>query len=129
MGISKEQRQLIEELYNKYNKGERIKSQLLTDLYNKVTGKNVTNTSCGSCLRQRLFELWNLLQGAKKRYSTQLSQEDREFLTWAKSLEEGHYPSFDKVVELYNRVFNQKRPITNCLPCIREMLSELYNLL
>ena len=52
MGISKEQRQLIEELYNKYNKGERIKSQLLTDLYNKVTGKNVTNTSCGSCLRQ-----------------------------------------------------------------------------
>ena len=48
MGISKEQRQLIEELYNKYNKGERIKSQLLTDLYKNVKGKNVSNTTCRS---------------------------------------------------------------------------------
>lgn len=126
--ITKEDRELIEELYGKYNKGQRIKSQVLTDLYNRVTGKRVNNTSCGSCLRQRLFEVVDILNKAKKNYASKLSKEDREFLEWAKQLEKDHYPSFDKVVELYNKVFNQNRPITNCLGCIKEMLEELYKL-
>lgn len=126
--ITKEDRELIEELFSKFNKGERIKSQVLTDLYNRVTGKNLTNTSCGSCLRQRLFELVDILNKAKKNYAKKLSEEDRKFLEWAKQLEKDHYPSFDKVVELYNRVFDQKRPITNCLACIKQMLEELYKL-
>lgn len=126
--ITKEDRELIEELFSKFNKGERIKSQVLTDLYNRVTGKNLTNTSCGSCLRQRLFELVDILNKAKKNYAKKLSEEDRKFLEWAKQLEKDHYPSFDKVVELYNRVFNQNRPITNCLACIKQMLEELYKL-
>lgn len=126
--ITKEDRELIEELFNKFNKGERIKSQVLTDLYNRVTGKNLTNTSCGSCLRQRLFEVVDILNKAKKNYAKKLSEEDRKFLEWAKQLEKDHYPSFDKVVELYNRVFDQKRPITNCLACIKQMLEELYKL-
>lgn len=128
MSISKEDRELIEELFSKFNKGERIKSQVLTDLYNRVTGKNLTNTTCGSCLRQRLFELVDILNKAKKNYAKKLSEEDRKFLEWAKQLEKDHYPSFDKVVELYNRVFNQNRPITNCLACIKQMLEELYKL-
>lgn len=128
MRIGKEDRELIEELFNKFNKGERIKSQVLTDLYNRVTGKNLTNTTCGSCLRQRLFELVDILNKAKKNYAKKLSEEDRKFLEWAKQLEKDHYPSFDKVVELYNRVFNQNRPITNCLACIKQMLEELYKL-
>lgn len=128
MSISKEDRELIEELFNKFNKGERIKSQVLTDLYNRVTGKNLTNTTCGSCLRQRLFEVVDILNKAKKNYAKKLSEEDRKFLEWAKQLEKDHYPSFDKVVELYNRVFNQNRPITNCLACIKQMLEELYKL-
>lgn len=128
MSISKEDRELIEELFNKFNKGERIKSQVLTDLYNRVTGKNLNNTSCGSCLRQRLFEVVDILNKAKKNYAKKLSEEDRKFLEWAKQLEKDHYPSFDKVVELYNRVFNQNRPITNCLACIKQMLEELYKL-
>lgn len=128
MIIKKEDRELIEELFSKFNKGERIKSQVLTDLYNRVTGKNLTNTSCGSCLRQRLFELVDILNKAKKNYAKKLSDEDRKFLEWAKQLEKDHYPSFDKVVELYNRVFDQKRPITNCLACIKQMLEELYKL-
>lgn len=126
--ITKEDRELIEELFSKFNKGERIKSQVLTDLYNRVTGKNLTNTTCGSCLRQRLFELVDILNKAKKNYAKKLSEEDRKFLEWAKQLEKDHYPSFDKVVELYNRVFNQNRPITNCLACIKQMLEELYKL-
>lgn len=128
MRIGKEDRELIEELFSKFNKGERIKSQVLTDLYNRVTGKNLTNTSCGSCLRQRLFELVDILNKAKKKYANKLSEEDRKFLEWAKQLEKDHYPSFDKVVELYNRVFDQNRPITNCLACIKQMLEELYKL-
>ena len=128
MTIKKEDRELIEELFSKFNKGERIKSQVLTDLYNRVTGKNLTNTTCGSCLRQRLFELVDILNKAKKNYAKKLSEEDRKFLEWAKQLEKDHYPSFDKVVELYNRVFNQNRPITNCLACIKQMLEELYKL-
>lgn len=128
MSISKEDRELIEELFNKFNKGERIKSQVLTDLYNRVTGKNLTNTTCGSCLRQRLFEVVDILNKAKKNYAKKLSEEDRKFLEWAKQLEKDHYPSFDKVVELYNRVFDQNRPITNCLACIKQMLEELYKL-
>lgn len=128
MTIKKEDRELIEELFSKFNKGERIKSQVLTDLYNRVTGKNLTNTTCGSCLRQRLFELVDILNKAKKNYAKKLSEEDRKFLEWAKQLEKDHYPSFDKVVELYNRVFDQKRPITNCLACIKQMLEELYKL-
>ena len=126
--ITKEDRELIEELFNKFNKGERIKSQVLTDLYNRVTGKNLNNTSCGSCLRQRLFEVVDILNKAKKNYAKKLSEEDRKFLEWAKQLEKDHYPSFDKVVELYNRVFDQNRPITNCLACIKQMLEELYKL-
>lgn len=126
--ITKEDRELIEELFSKFNKGEKIKSQVLTDLYNRVTGKNLTNTSCGSCLRQRLFELVDILNKAKKKYANKLSEEDRKFLEWAKQLEKDHYPSFDKVVELYNRVFDQNRPITNCLACIKQMLEELYKL-
>lgn len=128
MIIKKEDRELIEELFSKFNKGERIKSQVLTDLYNRVTGKNLTNTSCGSCLRQRLFEVVDILNKAKKNYAKKLSDEDRKFLEWAKQLEKDHYPSFDKVVELYNRVFDQNRPITNCLACIKQMLEELYKL-
>ena len=128
MTIKKEDRELIEELFSKFNKGERIKSQVLTDLYNRVTGKNLTNTTCGSCLRQRLFELVDILNKAKKNYAKKLSEEDRKFLEWAKQIEKDHYPSFDKVVELYNRVFDQKRPITNCLACIKQMLEELYKL-
>lgn len=126
--ITKEDRELIEELFNKFNKGERIKSQVLTDLYNRVTGKRVNNVSCGSCLRQRLFEVVDILNKAKKNYAKKLSEEDRKFLEWAKQLEKDHYPSFDKVVELYNRVFDQNRPITNCLACIKQMLEELYKL-
>ena len=126
--ITEDQRQLINELYTKYNKGERIKAKVLTDLYNQVKGTNVPVTNCGSCLRQRLFELVDILNKAKKNYAKKLSEEDRKFLEWAKQLEKDHYPSFDKVVELYNRVFDQNRPITNCLACIKQMLEELYKL-
>lgn len=126
--ISKEDRELIRELYDKYNKGQRIKSEVLTDLYNRVLERKENNTTCGSCLRQRLFQLVNVLDKVSKDYAKNLTQQDKDFINWSKTLEEGHYPSFDKVVDIYNRAFNQNKPITNCLKCIQTMLSDLYEI-
>ena len=89
----------------------------------------VNNTTCGSCLRQRLFKLVDVLGKATKNYAKNLTKEDIEFLKWSQTLEEGHYPSFDRVVEIYNRAFSQNKPITNCLKCILTMLSDLYELI
>jgi hypothetical protein len=49
--ITKDDRILINELYGKYNRGERINSSQLTSLYNRVLNKREINTTCGSCLR------------------------------------------------------------------------------
>lgn len=38
--ITKEDRALINELYGKFNRGERINSSELTSLYNRVLNKN-----------------------------------------------------------------------------------------
>ena len=128
MKIDSSLNKLILELYSKYNRGERIKSNELTNVYNKVTGKNVQNTSCGSCLRQRLFELVALID-KRKEFSPKLTDEDREFLEWTLTLEKDHYPSFDKITEIYNRVFNQDKAISNCLKCNQQMLAQLIELL
>lgn len=122
-------RELIRELYDKYNKGERIKSEVLTDLYNKVLNRHEHNTNCGTCLRSRLFDLVNALNNTIKKYSKKLSEEDKEFLNWAKQLPTDHYPSFEKVVAIYNKAFDQHREETNCLPCLKGMLNDLYELL
>ena len=100
--ITKEDRALINELYGKFNRGERINSSELTSLYNRVLNKRENNTTCGSCLRQRLFKLVDVLGKATKNYAKNLTKEDIEFLKWSQTLEEGHYPSFDRVVEIYN---------------------------
>ena len=127
--ITKEDRELINKLYDKFKKGERINSSELTSLYNRVLNKKENNTTCGSCLRQRLFKLVDVLGKATQNYAKNLTNEDIEFLKWSQTLEEGHYPSFDRVVEIYNRAFNQNKPITNCLKCILTMLSDLYELI
>lgn len=129
MGITKEDRELIDELYKKFNKGERISGKIITDLYNRVFEKKLDYTSCGSCLRKRLFDIVGALDKCRKQYSSRLTKEDIEWLKWSRTLEEGHYPDFSKVCELYNRVFDQKRNITNCLRCVLDMLEELYILI
>lgn len=110
---------LIKELYDKYNKSVRINSKVLTDLFNKVFNKKEKAVNCSTCLRHRLFELVELLP----------TEEDIKFINWASHLEEGHYPSFEKVVDIYNRVFKKNEEYTNCLPCIKQMLSQLQSIL
>lgn len=127
--ITEDQRQLIKELSDKYNKGERINARLLTDLYNQVKGTNIPVTNCGSCLRQRLFELVGLIDKARQNYRNNLTDEDIKFIKWASNLEEGIYPDFDKVVDIYNKAFNVDNKYTNCLPCVQKMFAELKSLL
>lgn len=117
----------IKELHHKYDKGQRISSQELTDLYNKVTNKKVNNTTCGSCLRQMLFELVRYTESIKDKYK--LQEDEIEFLKWTKTLPEEHFPSFEKVCSIYNRVFNTDRQINSCLPCLKSMLNCLYILM
>ena len=59
-----------------------------------------------------------------------ISSEDAEFIEFAYSLINGaKYPSFTKVTEVYNRVFNKQLSSTSCGSCIRQRILELKNTL
>lgn len=55
--ISFEDREKIEKLVEAKNRNYRVSSSEVTNLYNKILNKNVRNTGCSSCLRQRISEL------------------------------------------------------------------------
>ena len=55
-----------------------------------------------------------------------ISSEDAEFIEFAFSLvNSAKYPSFTKVTEVYNRVFNKQLSSTSCAQCIRQRVLEL----
>ena len=55
-----------------------------------------------------------------------MSSEDAEFIEFAYSLINGaKYPSFTKVTEVYNRVYNKQLSSTSCGSCIRQRILEL----
>lgn len=55
-----------------------------------------------------------------------ISSEDAEFIEFAYSLINGaKYPSFTKVTEVYNRVYNKQLSSTSCSQCIRQRILEL----
>ena len=59
-----------------------------------------------------------------------ISSEDAEFIEFAYSLiNSAKYPSFTKVTEVYNRVFNKQLSSTSCAQCIRQRVLELKNTL
>lgn len=62
------------------NRGHYVETHELTDVYNRVLEKRVTNTTCGSCLRQRVNEL----ERALKQYEIELAKEKQEALENAK---------------------------------------------
>ena len=49
------------------NRGMYADGRELTDVYNRVLHKNVNQTSCGSCLRQRITELEGALMHFKEK--------------------------------------------------------------
>lgn len=59
-----------------------------------------------------------------------ISSEDAEFIEFAYSLiNSAKYPSFTKVTEVYNRVYNKQLSSTSCGACIRQRVLELKNTL
>ena len=59
-----------------------------------------------------------------------ISSEDAEFIEFAYNLvNSAKYPSFTKVTEVYNRVFNKQLSSTSCGACIRQRILELKNTL
>ena len=55
-----------------------------------------------------------------------ISSEDAEFIEFAYSLiNSAKFPSFTKVTEVYNRVYNKQLSSTSCGACIRQRILEL----
>ena len=55
-----------------------------------------------------------------------ISSEDAEFIEFAYNLvNSAKYPSFTKVTEVYNRVYNKQLSSTSCGACIRQRILEL----
>ena len=59
------------------NRGHYAETHELTDVYNRVLEKRVTNTTCGSCLRQRVIEL----EKALRQYEAQLMKQQENNVT------------------------------------------------
>ena len=59
-----------------------------------------------------------------------ISSEDAEFIEFAYSLiNSAKFPSFTKVTDVYNRVYNKQLSSTSCAQCIRQRVLELKNTL
>ena len=59
-----------------------------------------------------------------------ISSEDAEFIEFAYSLiNSAKFPSFTKVTEIYNRVYNKQLSSTSCGSCVRQRILELKNTL
>lgn len=62
-----------------------------------------------------------------------LTDEDIEYIKFARSvLNKAHYPSSEKVTEVYNRVYSdsstfKKLSNTSCGSCIRQRVMKMYN--
>lgn len=55
-----------------------------------------------------------------------INSEDAEFIDFAyKLINSAKFPSFTKVTEVYNRVYNKQLSSTSCAQCIRQRILEL----
>jgi hypothetical protein len=57
---------MVEKFIDIKNRGYYADGKQLTDYYNRLLGKHVNPTSCGSCLRQRVSELETALNHARE---------------------------------------------------------------
>lgn len=66
MTISSEDVELADKFYDILNKGYYCDSKSVTALFNKLTGKNVNNTNCSTCIRHRVLEIHNIVERLKE---------------------------------------------------------------
>lgn len=64
--ITSEDAEFIEFAYSLINSARYCSFTKLTEVYNRVFGKNVNVTNCGSCMRQRVLELKKALDELNK---------------------------------------------------------------
>ena len=57
---------IVEKFQDIMNKGYYANGKEVTDVYNRVLGKNVASTGCGPCIRGRITELVNALNRFKE---------------------------------------------------------------
>lgn len=57
---------MVEKFIEIKNKGYYADGRQVTDFYNRLLGKHVNPTNCGSCIRQRVGELENALNHARE---------------------------------------------------------------
>lgn len=75
--ISEEDKVLIEKFIKIRNSGYYCDSKQLTEVYNRVLGKNVASTQCSSCLRGRVTELEKALTAyLKAQESVKITEAD-----------------------------------------------------
>lgn len=78
MEISSEDIKKIERFNEIMQKGYWASGQEVTELYNKVLGKNLTPTQCSSCIRHRISELVRALDNYKKQLEVEKPTETVE---------------------------------------------------
>lgn len=68
----------VEKFIEIKNKGFYCDGAQLTEVYNRVLGKNVAVTNCGSCLRQRVTELEEALARLKRKIELEQKEEPKD---------------------------------------------------
>lgn len=66
MNWTSEDVKFVEKAIEIRNKGYYLDGGQLTEVYNRVLGKSVAPTNCGSCIRARINELEGALNSFKK---------------------------------------------------------------
>lgn len=57
-----------------------------------------------------------------------ITPEDKDkIVRFKQALDKGSRVSGREVTEVYNRVFNERKPSTNCSSCIRQRIGKLFN--
>lgn len=59
--------EIVEKFINIKKRGLYASGEQVTTVYNRVLGKNLRTTNCGSCIRSRITELETELERFKKR--------------------------------------------------------------
>lgn len=73
--ITKEDIQLAEKMWDARQKGLYYSSNKVTDLFNKLYNTKLANTSCGSCIRHRIEQIYAKIQEIRKLTTEQKDEE------------------------------------------------------
>lgn len=76
--MTSEDVRIIERFIEIKNKGLYADGKQVTDVYNRVLGKNVPPTNCGSCIRARVSELETALLRFKKMTENKPQEKTKE---------------------------------------------------